>query len=362
MKKIFLFSIPMSICNFRCSYCYLAQRPIHYEGVMPEYRYTPEQFGRAMASERVKGAAFGNFTASGETLLMKDLSKYIKAFVEQGHYAEVVTNLTMTPAIDEILSWERGLLGRVEFKCSFHYLELKKRSLLGVFADNVHRIWAAGASANIEMTAADDVIPYIGEIRDFCMEEFQALPHLTIARDDRTRGIDYLTDLDMEEYDRIWGQFDSDFWRFKKSIFGVRQDGFCYAGAWSYYVDLTNGNARQCYCGEALGDIFEDPGQSFPEKPIGRCRLPHCYNGHMLMAAGLIPGSSTVRYGDIRNRRMEDGKEWLGHDLRNMFNERIFEVNERLSPSEERKILCRERVRSIIYKTGHVLLRWRKGL
>ena len=88
------------------------------------------------------------------------------------------------------------MLGRVEFKCSFHYLELKKRSLLGVFADNVHRIWAAGASANIEMTAADDVIPYIGEIRDFCMEEFQALPHLTIARDDRTRGIDYLTDLD----------------------------------------------------------------------------------------------------------------------------------------------------------------------
>ncbi len=339
MKKMFLFSIPMSICNFRCSYCYLAQRPVHYEGVMPEYKYSPEQFGKAMSIERVGGPAYGNFTATGETLLMKDISKYIKAFVEQGHYAEIVTNLTATPIINEILSWEKDLRNCVEFKCSFHYLELKKKNLLDTFANNVHNIWAAGASANIEMTPSDDVIPYIDEIKEFCMKEFKALPHLTIARDDRTAGIDYLTSLDMDEYDRIWGEFSSDFWRFKKSIFGVKQKGFCYAGAWSYYIDLTTGEARQCYCGEKLGDIFEKPNEKLPEKPIGRCELPHCFNGHMLMAAGLIPNSSTVHYGDIRNRKMIDGNEWLRPDLLKVFNERLFETNDKLSTAEEKRIL-----------------------
>lgn len=38
MKKILLFKIPMSICDFRCSYCYIAQRPVHFQGVQPELR------------------------------------------------------------------------------------------------------------------------------------------------------------------------------------------------------------------------------------------------------------------------------------------------------------------------------------
>lgn len=33
MKKILLFKIPMSICDFRCHYCYIAQRPVHFQGV-----------------------------------------------------------------------------------------------------------------------------------------------------------------------------------------------------------------------------------------------------------------------------------------------------------------------------------------
>ena len=339
MKKLFLFSIPVSICNFRCTYCYLAQRPSHYEGVMPDYKYSPEQFGKAMSMKRVGGVAYGNFTATGETLLMKDLVKYVKAFVEQGHYAEIVTNLTVTTILEEILRWDESLLKRIEFKCSFHYLELKNRRLLNTFSENVHKIWDAGASANIEMTPSDDVVPFIEEIKIFCMKEFGALPHLTIARDDRTRGIDYLTDLPQEEYDKIWEQFDSDFWRFKKTIFGFKQKGFCYAGAWSYYIDLTTGEARQCYCGKKLGNVFENPEEPLPQNPIGRCEMPHCFNGHALMSMGLIPESSTVHYGNIRNRKMLDGNDWLKADLLDFFNGRTFEENDKLSKTKEKRIL-----------------------
>lgn len=340
MKKIFLFHIPMSICNFRCSYCYLAQRDSCYEGVMPKFKYSPEEFARAISTERVGGIAYGNFTAAGETLLMKGLLDYVKVFVEQGHYAEIVTNLTITSKIDEILSWDETLRKRIEFKCSFHYLQLKEKNLLQTFADNVKRIWEAGSSATIEITPADDVIPYIDEIKDFSMKKFGALPHLTICRDDRTDGIGYSTDLSMDDYEHVWEQFDSDFWRFKRWLFGVKRKEFCYAGAWSYYVDLTTGNASQCYCGKKIGDIFAAPESPLPDKPIGRCRLPHCYNGHMHMAAGLIPKVSIVRYGDIRNRKRADNKgEWLQPELLRVFNERIYEQNEPYSETDEKKRL-----------------------
>ena len=247
IKKMLLFAIPTSVCNFRCTYCYIGQRPIHYQGLQADMKYTPEQVAYACRPERLGGLAYMNFCGEGETLLSRDIDLYFRALVERGHYAEIVTNLTITPMIERILSWPENLRARTEFKCSFHYLELKKRGLLQTFADNVHKIWDAGASANIEVTPHDDLIPYVDELKEFSLEQFGALPHLTIARDDRTKGIDYLTALPMDEYDRIWGSFDSGFWRYKKTVFGVKQTQFCYAGLWSAYINIATGYASSCY-------------------------------------------------------------------------------------------------------------------
>ena len=57
MKKVFLFAIPLSVCNLRCHYCYLAQRSSSYEGVMPAMRYSPEQVAYAMRADRLGGDA-----------------------------------------------------------------------------------------------------------------------------------------------------------------------------------------------------------------------------------------------------------------------------------------------------------------
>jgi hypothetical protein len=280
-----------------------------------------------MSKERIGGLAFANFCADGETLLVKDIDQYVKAFVEQGHYAEVVTNLSVTKVLDKFLSWDRDLLSRLEFKCSFHYLELKKKALLNTFADNAKRIWAAGASATIEITPSDELIPYIDEVMAFSKEHFGALPHLTIARDDRTDAIDYLTTLDMDEYERTWSQFGSDLWAFKRTIFGVKQHDFCYAGAWSLYINLCSGIAKPCYCGASLGDVFADPTKPLPEKPIGKCPIAHCYNGHAFMTFGLIPNATDIRYSDVRNRVCEDGSEWLQPNLKNFFNSYLLDQN-----------------------------------
>ena len=89
-------------------------------------KFTPEQVRKAMSKERLGGPAYMNFCADGETLLVTNLDQYVKELVEEGHYAEIVSNMTINPMLDKILAWDRALLSHIEFKCSFHYLELKK--------------------------------------------------------------------------------------------------------------------------------------------------------------------------------------------------------------------------------------------
>ena len=356
IKKILLFYIPMSICNFRCHYCYLAQRDIQYQGVQPEMNYSPQEVARAMSPERLGGVAFMNFCADGETLLTKDIDLYIKLLVEEGHYAEIVTNLTVNKMIDKILSWDIELLKRVEFKCSFHYMELKKKGLLLRFVDNVKKVWAAGASANIEITPSDELIPYIEEVKEFSLEHFGALPHLTIARNDRTDNIDYLTNLSINKYDEIWSQFDSNFWEFKKTIFKKKQTDFCYAGRWSLIVDLSTGHYWKCYFGnESTKSVFANPEEPLPSCPVGKCKIAHCYNGHALLTMGLIPSkqSGIPGYGDIRDRECVDGSHWLKPELKNFFNSRLNSENEELNFFSKKYFIYKpflQHIHSILYR------------
>lgn len=341
VKKLIFFRIPMSICNLRCHYCYLAQRQECYQGKQPEMKYSPKQVALALSKARVGGAAFINFCADGETLLTKDLHLYVKELLKEGHYCEVVTNLTISSELDKFLEFDKELLERLEFKCSFHYLELKKKNLLNVFITNVKKVWEVGASASIEITPNDELIPYIDEIKELSQKEFGALPHITIARDDSTENIGYLTKLPMEQYDNIWGTFDSGFWKYKKSIFGERMKGFCYAGSWSLYIDISTGIARQCYCGKYLGDVFANVEEPLPEEPIGRCQMPHCFNGHAFLTFGTIPEITRVRFGDIRNRVKLDGTEWLQCSLKNFFNSKLEDNNVELFVADKNKYIIK---------------------
>lgn len=340
IHKILLFKIPLSICNFRCNYCYLSQRDESYQGIQPQMQFTPKEIGYAIRKERLGGIAYCNLCADGETLLLKNIEKYIEEIVKQGHYVEIVTNLTITPVLKNILKLNKEFLKHIEFKCSFHYLELKKRNLLNVFVDNVNLIWNNGCSANIEITPSDELIEYIDELKEFSMKKFGALPHFTIARDDRTKRINYLTSLPSEEYKNIWNQFDSDFFKFKTEIFGVKQKKFCYAGKWSAYIDLSTGEATQCYNGLNIGNVFKNPEGKFPELPVGKCQISHCYNGHALLSLGLIPEENIQYcYGNIRDRERNDGNHFLQPEIKDFFNTKLAETNEQISYKQKRRII-----------------------
>lgn len=340
IKRMILLHVSTSICNFRCHYCYLAQRSEKYQGVQPKMKYSPEYVAKALSPERMGGICYINSCAEGETLLTKNIDLYYKALVEQGHYLEIVTNLTVTPMIDKILQWDAELLKRVEFKASFHYLELKRKNLLDVFANNANKIWKAGASVNIEITPSDELIPYIDEVKEFSLTHFGALPHLTIARNDATSGIEKLTRLSEKEYEETWKVFNSGFWEFKQTVFGKKQNDFCYAGLWSITVNLSDGYTNACYFKKAKRDnIFENINKPYKFNPIGRCPIAHCYNAHMLLTFGLIPGATDVCYGNIRNRVRDDGTEWLQPELKDFFNSKLIDSNKKWSTSKEKRYL-----------------------
>ena len=338
MKKLFLFAIPLSVCNLRCHYCYLTKRPSYYEGIIPEMKYSPDKIAYAMRQDRVGGPCYFNFCADGETLLLPNIEQYVGLLAKEGHFIEIVSNMLLTKQLETILSLDVELLKHISFKCSFHYLQLLEKKQLEKFAENVNRASEAGASVNLEVTPSDELIPYIDELKSFSLEHFGALPHFTIARDDSTRGIERLTSLSEEEYYKIWSTFNSEFFDFKTEIFGVRRKEFCYAGAWSYYVNMATGNATQCYGGRSVGDIFENPDEPLPNQPIGRCPVAHCYNGHALLSMGIIPNLTDVRYGDIRDRERDDGTHWLTPEVKCFFNQRVFESNDQIDSTDKTRI------------------------
>lgn len=265
----------------------------------------------------------------GETLLAPELICYIKELLEEGHYVMVVTNATLTKRFDEIAKFPKELLTHLFFKFSYHYMELKKRNLLDVFFSNVCKMRDAGASFTLEATPSDELIPYIHEMQEAAIKHVGAINHVTIARDERVPGeLPILTNMSREEYKKTWSVFNSEFFDYKMSIFGVKRKEFCYAGAWSLYVNLATGVATQCYCSYFQQNIFENIEKPIVFKPIGNnCKLEHCFNGHAFLVLGLIPELSAPTYGEIRNRICADGSEWLKPEMKAFMSTKLYESN-----------------------------------
>ena len=332
VKRIILCSIPMSICNFRCPYCYLAQRESSFEGKQIQSTHDSKFIKKAFSKKRLGGSCYFNLCADGETMLVKNINMYVKSILEAGHYVEIVSNMTITNVIHDLIeSLSSSLLAKLSFKCSFHYLELKNKNLLETYADNINFVRSKGASITIEMVGADIYIPYIQEIKEYSIKNFGALPHITIARDDRNNRT-FLTSLSHEEYLQTWNNFNSNFFKFKSSIFDKKRKEFCYAGMWSLKVNLVTGIASQCYMSNVYQDIYSDLDKPIKWVPICRCKDYHCYNGHSLLSVGLIPSLNTPKYGsELRNRLDSNtGQNWYNDTALSFYDSKLIESNKKI--------------------------------
>ena len=232
--------IPTETCNLRCHYCYIAQKR-KFNSKLASFSKSKEFIRKALSKERLGGPCLLNLCAGGETLLSDEVLPIVRELLEEGHYVMIVTNGTPTKRFKEVALWPKELLQQLFFKFSFHYLELVRLNLVNKFFANVQLMKDCGASFTVEITPSDELIEHIEDIKRICLENLGALCHVTIARDDRTDNIDILSKYSFEENKQIWGQFDSDLYKFKSSIFYQKRKEFCYAGEWSAYLNLETG-------------------------------------------------------------------------------------------------------------------------
>ncbi len=320
-------SVGIDACNLRCHYCYITQQK-KFNSKIKKIKHSPYEVRQALSRTRLGGICLINMCAGGETLISNDILPIIKELLEEGHYIMVVTNGILTTRFEEICKWDKELLKKLFFKFSFHYLEFKKRNLFECFFNNIKMTHEKGCSFTLEITPSDELIPHIEDVQKMCVDQFGTLCHVTIARDDRTLGIDLLSDMDMEEYKKTWGVFDSELFNYKTEIFSQPRKEFCYAGEWSFYLDLYTGDYKQCYCGYRLGNIYKDPNNPLNLKAIGNhCSLAYCFNGHAFLTLGCIPELMTVTYADIRNRRSGQTDEWLQPEMKAILNQKLYDNN-----------------------------------
>ena len=333
IKKLIACNIPLSACNLKCHYCYISQLS-EWERNRVSLTLDPELIEKALSAKRVGGPCIINLTGKGETLIPREMPEVIRRLLEQGHFLEIVTNGTLTNRFDEIAQFPSKLLSRLEFKFSFHYLELKEKGWLDRYFDNVRKMRDAGCSFTIELMPNDELVPYIEDIKKVCLENVGALCHLTIGRDD-TNGRKILTKMKTEDYLKTWQVFESNMFDFKYSVFNIKRCEFCYAGMWSLYVDLATGNASQCYGFPTNQNIYMNTEKPLYFRPVGKkCRQPFCYNAHAFMCLGVIPEMETPTYANIRDRIDMDGRHWLKDELRDAFSSKLVDNNEKIEGSK----------------------------
>lgn len=72
VKRFFECLIPVTLCNLKCSYCYVIQRD--YRNMkLAELRYTPEHIGKCLTKERLGGGVlFFNMRGRRNTCATRD--------------------------------------------------------------------------------------------------------------------------------------------------------------------------------------------------------------------------------------------------------------------------------------------------
>lgn len=339
IKRFITCHIPVYACNFRCSYCYVGQHQGAYKGGIKDFAVSPKEVAEFFSPERTGGLCYFNLCGLGETFLHPQLISLVYELTKEGHYCDVITNGVLTNKIEELISaLDENQRKHLFLKFSFHYLQLKERNLLETFVSNVNKAKNAGVSFTVEITPHDELIPYIDEIKNVSLKNFGALPHITVARNEATKKIEIFSKFSRNEYKKTWEVFDSALFDFKFGIFNQKRKEFCYAGQNSLSVNLADGSYSQCYCGKQLGFITEIE-KPINFEPIGKCKLPHCFNGHAFLAYGNILELKTPTYAEERDRITPDGGHWLNKNCLDFFSTKTCDSNFSFSSEEEKRFL-----------------------
>lgn len=315
-------------CNFHCEYCYVWRKNDFHSGIESS-DYTPQDIRKAFSVKRLGGICHINVCALGETLLAKNIEKIIYELADEGHYISIITNGTITSKVDKILEFPKSVQERLFFKFSFHYLELERTKLFEKFWSNVHKVRDSYCSYSIEITPSDLILDRFDDIRrEFEEHENGAMPHITFTRDAKKEDLDLYSNLSLEEYKEKWGVFDSELFNLKAELYKKRITENCYAGCWSYRVNLLNGNLQSCYQQEVKGSIFENTEGNLPIRTVkSHCAMNYCFNNHAFIAWGDVPELECANYLAMRDREDSGSRRWVKAPYRAIMSQKLYDNN-----------------------------------
>ncbi len=300
-------------CNLRCSYCYLSK----HKNNIKDIPYSLEVMRKAFSKKRLGGICFINICSDGETLMHPMMPEIIKMFLAEGHYVMILTNATLTKRLKECIE-SNPYADRLFFKVSFHYEELKRLGTLDVFFNNLEMIKESPCSYTVEYITCDETLEDVEQFKKLCMDKMGALPQINIPRDERACNLRAISKGTWDKYILDWEKcgFKSEFFDFRKQLFGKKYKGFCHAGYRSIWVDMENGFSYQCYHLPPLQNFMGEIDKPIKWLAVGNnCPEAHCYVAHSHITLGAVDYPSYVNYRPtydvIRNRKCLDGTEWV---------------------------------------------------
>ncbi len=327
MRRFIECLIPTTICNLRCSYCYLIQ-----EGRRTNekafFQYEPSVIKQALTIERLGGTSFISITASGETLSVPELPTIVKSLLENGHFVNITTNGTLTRQLIVLLKETEGYHARLHISFSWHYTELTKFNLTDQFFDNIKKSKESGCSILLQINLVDEYLPYWEEIKRSALQHFDTFPQVALTRKEG-RTYQIYSDLTWDEYCNKGNEMDSPLFQFTTRFFMKKRKEYCYAGLWSGKLNLCTGELSGCYGRGIRQNIFEDLTKPIRWMPLGRhCPFKYCFNASHFLSQGIIPELEPLpSYAQLRNR---EEAQWYCKEMLEFLDAKFTDSNQQL--------------------------------
>lgn len=296
--------VPGNQCNLRCGYCYITENfKKNRNDQKAFFNYPVEQMIKAFNPARIGGLAHITVIGNGETLIPDEVVPFVKGLLHYGHVVEVVTNGTLSKRIDELIDMPEQDLERLIVKCSLHWEELKRLNLKDVYFSNIRKVIKAGGSSYPFLVLSNEYMDSIDEIKETCIKELGDLPHCTpciVANTvaDAQRGGKAATNPECTNdfIDKMYEKFHSKV--FLESVRFLNVDVkkvFCYAGKYSFIVNMDTGLVGKCHNVMTNVNFFKNIDCWNDLECVGcECGISSCSLQYDFFSMGLIPEVENV--------------------------------------------------------------------
>lgn len=337
-----------SCCNLQCSYCYYRNSNPSENPVFAKLDYSLDTMIRAFAPERLGGLAEITVIGSAETLLTEQVIPFVHGLLGYGHVVTVVTNATLTERINKLIDCSEECRKNLIIKCSFHYRELQKKQLLGVYFSNINKVVDAGVSTYPFVVICPDYVSELDVIGKLFEENLGIKAHCSPCLDiknsfDLRFGVSFNPSPEDELLTTLDKYFDTRIFKecVKYKEIDV-QNTFCYAGCWSIGIDFVTGAQTKCHGYPSDTHSFYcdvDIPYKWGEPIAMSCAIESCALQYNFFSEGMLPDyPCDYTYGQLIYQ-----PRFISEYIRDKLDVRFNRIYDRLPKEEENQIILQNK-------------------